>query len=95
MSKFITVYDYADREFPVEIPDKKIESIFVRVLTGDETGFIDFVDGTSLMFDASDCRVEDFYDGSYIVEGEDIEKWLTYKPSGERTCSYERQELFD
>lgn len=32
-------------------------------------------------------------DGSYTVEGDMINKWLAWKPSGKRTTAYERQDL--
>ena len=91
------IYDYKNSPVEVEIPDKPILAINVTVLSGDETGSILFADGTKLEFDASDCRLESFYDGSYSVRGnERIEAWLNFKPSGNRlTLSYERLDLFD
>lgn len=95
MSKFITIYDYDDKEVQVEVPDKEIKEIFVHVLSGDETGLIEFADGTSIHFDASNCRMMSFDDGCYSVEGEDIEKWLNFEPNKNSFCySYDRQEIF-
>lgn len=96
MGKFITIYDYNDREVHVEIPDKEITGIVVHVLSGDETGFIQFMDGTCIHFDASNCRMIGYDDGYYCVNGEDIEKWLNFKPNKEDLfCfSYERQSIF-
>lgn len=93
---FMTIYDYANCEQKIVLPNKKIVEIDVLVVTGDETGFVRFEDGTKINFDASHSRITDFIDGRYTVEGEDIEKWLNFKPSGKRiTISYERQEAFD
>lgn len=89
----ITIYDYANREIKVELPDKEILRICVTVLSGDETGWVEFADGSRINFDASDCRISSYYDGTYIVEGDNIEKWLNFVPS-ESTASYERQENF-
>jgi hypothetical protein len=89
----ITIYDYASKETKIALPDKEILRICVTVISGDETGWVEFTDGSRTHFDASDCRIVSFYDGNYIVEGEDIEKWLNFVPS-ERTASYERQEIF-
>ena len=49
----IRIYDYANNAVNIEIPDKPIKRIHVRILTGDETGTILFEDGTQLGFDAS------------------------------------------
>ena len=91
----IAIYDYRDRVKAITLPDKEISEIFVTVLSGDETGYIRFVDGTKLRFDAADDRFESYYDGDYIVEGEDIKRWIDFKPSGNRTVSYERLSIFN
>lgn len=91
----IKVYDYDDRPLEIELPDKEIDFIHVTVLSGDETGYVVFTDKTRVEFDASDCRLMGYYDGSYLVTGDDIDKWIKFEPSGERTISYERQEKFE
>jgi hypothetical protein len=90
----ITIYDYRNRVKAITLPDKEISEIFVTVLSGDETGYIRFVDGTKLRFDAATDRFEDYYDGSYSVEGENIDKWLNFKSSTPRTVSYARRDVF-
>lgn len=91
----ITIYDFDDNPTVIETPaDKQIESIFVRVLSGDETGYIDFTDGTRMNFDASNCRMHDYYDGEYYVPSEKISEWNNFEPSSWRTASYERQKKF-
>lgn len=89
------IYDYANNPIEVELPHKAISEIFVAVITGDETGFVKFEDGSKFYFDASDDRLCDFNDGYYIVLKDRVEEWLNFKPSKKRlTYSYERQELF-
>lgn len=88
------IYDFTNDTVDVRLPEKQIESINVTVLSGDETGSVVFKDGEIIHFDASDCRMIDFYDGSYSVTGENIQRWLNFKPSGERAAPYERQDLF-
>ena len=90
----IRIYDYDDNAVKIEIPDKPIKSIDVTVLSGDETGTIRFEDGTQFDFDASNDRNTDFFDGSYFVEGDDIVRWLKFRPSAGRTASYARQGMF-
>lgn len=92
------IYDYDDKVKEIEIPDdKQIESIDVRICSGDETGYINFTDNTSIMFDASCTRCMLFDDGYYNVEGDDIEAWLNWIPThGEYLLpySYMRQMAF-
>ena len=91
----IKIYDYNNNIEMVEIPDnKKIESINVTVLSGDETGYIFFTDGTRKRFDASNCRMTSFYDGSYTVPSSKVNDWINWKPYG-FTYSYNRQDDFD
>lgn len=86
----VKIYDYDDKAKEIKIPDdKQIESIDVRIYSGDETGFINFTDGTSIIFDASDSRCISTHDGCYIVEGNDIGAWLNWIPThGEYMLPY-------
>lgn len=90
----ITIYDWDNKATVVSLPNKEIREIFVHVLSGDETGFVEFVDGEKIYFDASSCRLFGFEDGCYTVNGENVKKWIEYKPSSVRTASYERQGMF-
>ena len=90
----IRIYDYDNNVVKIEIPDKPIKSIYVTILSGDEIGIIRFEDGTQFDFDTSDDRITDFYDGSYVVEGDDIVRWLEFRPRAGCTASYARQEMF-
>lgn len=94
----VKIYDYDDKVKEVAIPDdKRIESINIRICSGDETGFINFADDTSIIFDASNTRCMSFDDGCYIVDGDNIQKWLNWIPiHGEYLLpySYMRQMAF-
>ena len=95
----IKIYDYDNRATEVDIPDDKvIGGIFVCVLSGDETGTIIFTDGTTMDFDAlsNGFRLHSFFDGSYVVAGKNIQKWIDFDVNHcEHTISYARQEVFD
>lgn len=93
----IKIYDYNNHSSKILIPeDKSIHQITVVILSGDETGRIDFTDGSSMSFDASNTRVISYYDGGYFVRGENIQKWIDFDVKNcKRTISYARQEQFD
>lgn len=95
MQKTMTIYDYADTPKNIALPYKEISAICVSVLSGDETGEVLFEDGSTLCFDASDCRIVDFYDGGYIVQGAPIDRWINFVPSEGRTSFYDRQKTVD
>lgn len=91
----IKIYDYDNNVRMVEVPDgKEIESIDVTVLSGDETGYIFFTDGSRKRFDASNCRMMGFDDGSYSVPSKKVNEWINWKPRG-FTNSYARQRDFE
>lgn len=89
----MTVYDYVDRPKEIQLPDKDIKLLYVAILSGDETGYVQFEDGTILEFDASDSRWQDFFDGSYTVSGDKkIEEWIDWKPK-EGEGAFERMDM--
>ena len=96
-------YDYDNQVNEIEIPDdKEIEILFVQVLTGDETGFILFTDGSKQDFDImTSVRYTSYDDGDYIVKGDNIKKWLNWEPTYDgsepyaRAYSYARRDAFD
>ncbi len=90
----ITIYAYDNKQKKIKLPNKEISQIYVAIISGDETGSVDFSDGTRVSFDASQTRLFAFFDASYIVEGEDIKKWIDFNPSGRITASYERLNAF-
>jgi hypothetical protein len=76
--------------------DKKISEIYVKVLSGDETGYFKFTDGTQIEFDASNSRNFSYFDGEYTVVGEHIMEWLCFDTDNVRgTLSYARQHKFE
>lgn len=90
------IYDYKNRVTEVEVPDKPIQFILVNILSGDETGTVYFEDDTSQAFDASSNRSEDAFDGSYVVKGDEVNKWATIHlfTAGHDTKSYKRYRLW-
>jgi hypothetical protein len=89
----IKVYDYGDGAKEITLPDKEISLICITILSGDETGFVRFSDGETIWFDAiagRGMRLHTFYDGQYIVDGEDIQKWIDFKPTGRIPTALER-----
>lgn len=92
---YCTVYDYDNKEITLRLPEKKIKEIFVEIITGDETGTFYFEDGSVIYFDAGKGdRIMNFEDGCYSVSGEDIQKWMNWRPSHGLTNSYDRQRIF-
>ncbi len=69
------IYNYTNAR-EIEIKDKPIDYIRVELISGDEVVTIHYTDSTQETFDSNDCRYMNFYDGSYVVKGSDIEKWL-------------------
>ena len=91
----MVIYDYSNNMVEIELPDKEIAGIGVIVLSGDETGYVEFADGSRFSFDASDERFTHFFDGSYHVKKEDVKRWLDWSMDGEFVCaSYERMTEF-
>ena len=107
----ITIYDYENKPTEVNIPVKSvrgIKGIFVHVLSGDETGFVLLKHGNHIPFDASNCRIQGYDDGSYFVKRQNVEKWLNFKfeerpengriaPDGHfiESYAYQRQEYLN
>lgn len=90
----MTIYDYAGHQVEIKLPDKEIVAIRVILISGDETGEVVFSDGERIRFDSSTTRFMDFYDGSYVVIGEEIQRWLAFVPAGNNPAAYERARLF-
>lgn len=97
----LRIYDYKNGPVDIELPDKPIRSIFVLILSGDETGRVEFEDGDTFSFDADDSgspggRFIDWCDGSYTVDGDMIPQWMAYRPhaSDRGTVAYKRRDWF-
>ena len=91
------IYDFADSKALVKTRDEEVIDIYVQVLSGDEVVYINYSieedDVDEDVFDSSDCRVYDFFDGDYIVPKEKIEEWINF--SCEEDYAYERLKAFD
>ena len=60
----ITVYDWNNVPKFIDIPAEsidEIEYIYVHVITGDETGYVQLKNGKAIEFDASDNRLVNYY----------------------------------
>lgn len=80
--KEISVYDYQNQKSHFEIPEGKyITKIEVTVVTGDETGLVFFSDGSVMQFDSCDYRTYNYFDGSYTVTADNLEKWMNFSPN--------------
>lgn len=90
------IYDYNNNAIEIDTGDESINLIIVTILSGDETGLIVFEDGTTQAFDASECRITSYFDGQYVVPGNQVEKWASIKPRvGEyETKSYKRADVW-
>lgn len=98
-NNYIIVYGYDGRGRVLNLGEHTtddIESIYVRIKTGDETGMITFGDGSTLNFDAGRMRYITKDDGEYIVGGkESIKAWCRFgkKTAAHEGIAYERMNM--
>lgn len=76
----LKIMDYAHREYyALDVPLDDVESVMVRIISGDELLRVKFKDGDERFLDVSeinnDHRIMGFYDGEYEVPNEDLIKW--------------------
>lgn len=93
----LKVWDWNNRIKEIDLPPNKvIDHIFVHVLSGDETSIVVFKDGCSMHFDASEDRYTSYDDGSYVVSGNNVAKWIEWAPESDDVigCAYDRQDYF-
>lgn len=91
MNNVLTIYDFRNNTKSIPLPDTPIESIEVKVLLGDETGIVRFIDGTVLDFDASNTRYYDFCDAQYTVDKSKVQRFLEWVcPKTPTTFAYAR-----
>ena len=89
------IFDYGNRARSVELKPVAIIAISVTILSGDETIDVYYEDGTVEYFDSSDNRIEDHFDGNYVVMGDKLKEWYRFtKFLGRLDISYARQEEF-
>ena len=98
----LSIYNRNNKLVDIELPDKPIRSIFVLILSGDETGRVEFEDGETFSFDADapdspGGRGIDYCDGYYTVDGDMIPRWMAYRPhvsDPETAAAYKRRDWF-
>ena len=88
------IYDFKNEPTEVELKCRAVSRIYVSVITGDETISVLFSNGSIKEFNSSDTRVVDIIDGTYVLKGNRIRKWMEYEPTGDGTISYERMIAF-
>lgn len=81
----LKIKNYQNVRFDTGIPMEQVESLFVRVITGDEIVTVHKTDGTEEEFDsaclADNPRITDYWDGDYGVHKDDLEAWSKRKTS--------------
>lgn len=85
------IYDYKDNAVEIDTKGRKVASISVCVLSGDERIDIMYEDGNFEMIDSSSDRFINYHDGDYELSGDKLLKWMEYTPAkDENGISYER-----
>ncbi|MDO5304118.1 MAG: hypothetical protein Q4E87_00920 [bacterium] len=70
-------------------------AISVTILSGDETVDVYYEDGTVEYFDSCNNRIDNHFDGNYVVMGDELNEWFRFtKFLGHNDISYKRQETF-
>ena len=89
------IFDCNNIARSVELKPVAIIAISVTILSGDETIDVYYEDGTVEYFDSSDDRIEDHFDGNYVVLGDKLKEWYKFTKFLERLyISYARKEEF-
>ena len=101
---YATIYDYRSNSRIIEIEEDRLKMLIVTILSGDEVVRVVYNDNSSIEYDALQDkeRVIGFYDGMYVVESDELKKWinlgLELEPLAEESflnvVSYQRQEKF-
>lgn len=85
------IYGHKDNAVEIDTKGRKVASISVDVISGDERIEIMYENGSFVMVDSSSNRYINYYDGSYELSGDKLLKWMKYTPKkGEKGISYER-----
>ena len=85
------IYDYKDRAIEIDTKGRKVASISVCVLSGDERIDIMYEDGSFGMIDCSSDRFINYHDGDYELSGDKLLEWMEYTPAkDEKGISYKR-----
>ena len=93
------IYDCKGRATKVDTGNKEVRRLLVQVLSGDEVVTVEYSDGTDKIYDSSNNRVINYFDGSYSVTPENLQEWITYgvfkAKSNSENLSYKRMYEFD
>lgn len=81
----LKIMNYQNTLCDTGVPIEQVESLFVRVITGDEIVTIHKIDGNDEEFDSAclvdNLRVIDYDDGNYYVHKDDLKAWTKRKTS--------------
>lgn len=89
------IYDYKDNAVEIDTKGRKVASISVDVISGDERIEIMYENGSFVMVDSSSNRYIDYYNGSYELSGDKLSEWMKYTPAkDEKGISYKRLRKF-
>ena len=83
------IYDYKDNAVEIDIKGRKVASISVDVISGDERIEIMYENGSFAIIDSSSNRYIDYYEGCYELAGNKLSEWMKYTPT-KKGISYER-----
>lgn len=93
-TRAFTVYDWDNNERIVAIENKPIEAIVVNIVSGDETAYIYYEDGTEIYVDSSMHRLESYLDETYLIKKNEVEKWINFEFRTEAPEGKEEMESF-
>lgn len=73
MEKKVRIFDYKDRPMEIIIKDFENVKVFIfEIISGD--GILTVVyKGRKEVFDSSDSRLQNFHDGTYVIDPKDID----------------------
>lgn len=99
MSK-IFIMDYARNKEEIDVNIEDVLVMYVTVLTGDEILNILYKDGSREIYDSSDYRGRDFYDGEYDVINrlnglDELDSWIARKSVYGYLYGSDEDEIFD
>ena len=81
----LTLLNFDNVKCDTGIPLSEITSIVITVVSGDEIAEVTKNNGEHLHFDSAELsgnsRWQGFYDGTYLVDMNDLEKWVNRKDS--------------
>ena len=65
----LNLFDYDNNVIHtgVNLCDPNIMKVTIRVITGDEIALVDYTNGARSVYDSSDCRKYDSFDGEYVI----------------------------